>query len=179
MRLGHCRHRDHSVFFNEARDVVPPPAVLRHPLVHKQPFTVEPVGIAKLDDALQVEIGFLHLVPKLQIGVGEFEVLHLVPQADLGPHRVKAGEHPAAPGRLLVGDALGFNAMTEKPVLARHNRAIESEGINAVVGDRVVSGLVTRAHFIPLSQALQEVRSQSSLGRILAKRRSKCERTER
>ena len=122
---------------------------------------------ARVDDALQEEVGFLQLVPEEGVYLRELEGAESVPGQGLGAHHVQPREEPAAPGGLLVGDALGVDADGEVRVHLLQVVLVQGEGADAVVAYGVAQSPVGGRALVALADLFQHVGRDAAFFQVL------------
>ena len=90
---------------NQVDEHVPLATVGQRLVQQKRHVAVVQDAVGRLDDGFEEVVGALDLVPEHHVVLAELEILDAERAPRGEPQEVQPGEHPAAAGLLLIGDA--------------------------------------------------------------------------
>ena len=142
LRLRHDNLRHDAIFLSGIVEEVPDATVGHGRLEVEFDVTVGDRTVGGGDHVLQEKIGLFELVPEEGIVVGEIEFLQIEFLHHGRAQHVHRGEHPAAAGAQLVGDAAHVAAIFEEVVDRTVLFVVVGEGLDVLVLDQgVLDGL--------------------------------------
>ncbi|CAM5453139.1 hypothetical protein CVAR21S_02487 [Corynebacterium variabile] len=135
--LAHRLLRHDAVLADEVDQVVPPAAVMGdvgQQAVDQAVVGVGDSGTEELVEASQCVVRLLDLVVELEVRLRELEVLDVEALGDTVAEDVEPGEHPAAAGLLLVGDAQGIELHLRRRVDSGDRGPVEGDTVDVCRG---------------------------------------------
>ena len=103
------------------------------------------VAVGRIDDGFEEVVGALDFVPEHQVVLAELELLDVRAAPGGEAQQVQAGEHPAAAGLLLVGDAPVVEQRREGVVGLEDDALVQGDVVDVVARDGVLRQAEGRA----------------------------------
>ena len=161
--FGHYRSRHNPILPNNVGNARKLAAVtdrmLKEPLYHLIFHRL----LACINDALQEQVRFLQLVIKETIILGKLHFIQAVLRHHLRTKHIQACKQPAAPGLLLVGNAMGNDTVREIRVKVSQTFMILCQNRNTRSCHRIINCLIRSRMFITAFYFFQYIRSNPSL----------------